>query len=172
MIIELTEEQARYACMIAENRDNSSRQAGHPDRHGIRDDDGSLERAGACGELAAAIALGLSQKLTVNTFKREPDLVYRGWPVEVKTSRSRRPKLFFRDRDDPDAIMILVLELKHCRTYDVCGWAIGSEISERGEPSGSDHRPKFPAFEPHQLSPMWQLKRFIERPEVTTGGET
>ena len=148
--------------MIAETRRNTSKRKGHQDRHGIRDDDGTLDRAGACGELAAAIALSLPQKLTVNTFKGEPDLVYRGWPVEVRTTRSRSPRLYFRDRDEPDSIMLLVLEIEHSRVYEMAGWALGSEIRDYGELAGAAGRPKFPAFELHQLSPFWQLDRFMQ----------
>lgn len=167
MLVSLNEEQRRYALMIAENRRNASKRKGHQDRHGIRDDDGSLDRTGACGELAAAIALGLNQRLTVNTFKGEPDLVFRGWPVEVRTARSKRAKLFFRDRDDPDSIMLLVLEIENTWVYEMAGWALGCEIRDSGTPSGAANRPLFPAFGVDELTRFDLIFNFEESRQWT-----
>lgn len=160
MIVELSEEQRRYGFMIAKRRMNESRKRRCQNRHGIVDDDGRKDRTGACGELAASIALGLNCRLTVNTFKGEPDLVFRGWPVEVRTSTSRRPQIFFRDRDDPNSILLLVSEVEHGVRYRMEGWAIGSEIAESGKPSGDPSRTQFPAFGVDELTPFRCLMDF------------
>lgn len=94
---------------------------------------------GACGEVAAAKALGLYWPATVNTFKDEYDLA----DFEVRTRSKHHYGLLVRDNDPDDRRFILVTG--ECPYYKVWGWATAAEVRRHGTRlnPGNDGRPPF-----------------------------
>lgn len=95
---------AHVGCM----RQNAAVKDGRSNRHG-RGEGGEYDDhiRGACGEYAAAQALGIPWRATVNTFKA-PDLEHDGLAYEVKTRSRHDYELIVRDDDDPGRVFVLV----------------------------------------------------------------
>lgn len=160
MVIRLEEAQREIALFYAEKRFYESARLGCKDKFGCKDPDNKLGRAGACGELAVAVFLGLPLKLTVNTFKSEPDFTYRSWPIEVRTSIKPGTPLFVRDGDKDQAVFIHLTELEHTWEYRINGWRKGWEVRRYGEKTGDPRRPLMPAMPIEDLISAYFL-RFI-----------
>ena len=123
---------------------------------GLRDKHGALADAawqvhieGACGELAAAKALGVEWTGTINTFKRGDD-VPGGW--QIRTRSRPEYELIVRPDDPDDALFLLVLGV--APHYDVKGWISGRE-AKRTEWSRSHGNRPAAFFVPHAaLTPL------------------
>jgi hypothetical protein len=76
---------------------------------------------GACGEMAAAKALGVYWEPTVNTFRTGGDV--KDW--QVRTRRESHRELFVRPHDSDDAAFILVTGC--VPVFEVVGWVPGHE---------------------------------------------
>lgn len=157
MIVNLSNAEQRIVGLFAELREEGSRTLGCTDRFGAHDPTGDRNRMGCGGELAIAKLLGLPLRLSVNTFKAEPDFWFYGIPVEVRTSEREGTPLFFRTGDNEKAVFIHVRQTIPYRQYIVKGWAWGWGILENGELSGDPRRPRFPALKETQLRPILDL---------------
>lgn len=94
---------------------------------------------GACGELAAAKALGCYWPAGVNTFKGDLDLA----DFEVRTRSKHHYGLLVRENDPLDRKFLLVTG--ECPFYTVWGWATAAEVRQHGKQLDpqNDGRPPF-----------------------------
>ena len=81
---------------------------------------------GACGELAAAIALGLTWRPGVNVFKG-PDI----GALQIRTTAMERLIVRPGDGDDERFVMVYYT-LESFPVFWVMGWAWGSEAKQEG----------------------------------------
>jgi hypothetical protein len=108
---------------------------------------------GACGELAAAKALGIPWEPTFEGHARGEDV----GTYQVRTGRSDGRFLIVRDNDSDEDIFILVVG--SAPDYRVVGWATGSECKhpEHLTDAGTGRPPAY--FVPaHRLHPIHTLR--------------
>lgn len=129
--VTLDYDQIQHAASVGVRRNVEAMRRGLKHSHGMRESDGWRNHAeGACGELAAALALGLRWDATVNTFKMGGDLPGDvGGDVQVRCAAplasGGAPCLIVRDNDrDDDAFVLVVCRMPQ---FDVVGWAWGQE---------------------------------------------
>jgi hypothetical protein len=91
------------------------------------------EITGACGEMAAAIALDIFWSPSVNTFHAIPDLPF---GIEVRSSTDPKYNLIVRANDPDDRAYVLVLGEPPDLT--VVGWYIGAD-AKRDEYARNPH---------------------------------
>jgi len=84
-----------------------------------------IDIEGACGELAAALALGLEWRGDVDTYKK-PDLDHN---IQVRTTQGNPARLRMSPRDSPNERFVLVVGV-HPR-YEVVGWIDGNQFREK-----------------------------------------
>lgn len=84
----------------------------HPWEHNIE---------GACGEMAAAIALNLHNPMTVNTY-HDADL---GESIQVRCRSNHSYDLIIREDDNPEEFFVLVTG--SCPYYQVHGFMLGED---------------------------------------------
>lgn len=165
MTVILSRQQAEYAVSVAEARRAASQNSGLQNSEGFKPERGlKYDIMGACGEIAAAVALGITDiRLGVNTFKSMPDIIFHGFGVEVRTTASDRATLYFRQGDAPTRAYVLVRERKHAREYDVHGWTYPEIDKPLYILGGAPGRNPTPCVEHVLLRPIQGLKTFIER---------
>lgn len=151
MIVTLDPWQYKFCVGVAADRMATSNEAGW--NHASTYKRSHLERTveevvGACGEMAAAIALNVFWSPSVNTFHKVSDLPGN---VEVRstTKVNGRVSLIIRDNDPADRIYVLVTG--EPPTLDVVGWYIGA-----------DARQDRWRCDPKELRPAW----FVPRDEL------
>jgi hypothetical protein len=81
---------------------------------------------GACGEVAAAKALGAYWGGSINTFKTGGDLDSTGY--EVRTRSEQNYDLIIRDDDPNDRIFILVTG--QTPNYEIAGWLLAADAKQ------------------------------------------
>lgn len=116
MWITLTWAEVLAAATVGLMRQIAALKANCQDKHGFAGLGWSEHIEGACGECAAAKALGVYWQPTINTFSRGSDVA----GYQVRTRSRSDYDLLIRDNDDPAKIFILVLG--RCPTYEVVGW--------------------------------------------------
>lgn len=150
MRITLSSEDLTWASSVGAARHISAIRRGLKDKHGLMADTAwQVHIEGACGELAAAKALGVPWSATVDTFKRGDD-VPGGW--QIRTRSRPEYELIVRPGDPDDALFLLVLGV--APHYVVKGWITGREAKRPEWSRAHGNRP--PAyFVPHdQLTPL------------------
>lgn len=117
-----------------------------------REDKWAIDIEGACGEMAAAKALGHYWNASVNTFA-EGDV----GEFQVRTSRSKAPMLVVREQNSPDDIYILVHGA--APDFHVLGWMKGRDAMKKKYFRKLDpRRPPVYAVSPSDLKPLEDLK--------------
>jgi len=150
MIVTLSEEDIERASDVGRLRQSESERKGLKDKHGFSGPGGQgLHIRGACGELAAAKALGIEWQGSVNTFKRGGDV----GKFQVRTRSKRWYDLLVRDGDADGDIFILVLGHDH-PIYDVVGWIFARDAKKSYWVKG--HGGRDPAY----FVPQSSLNRF------------
>jgi hypothetical protein len=96
-----------------------------PDRHGYIGDGWSEHIEGACGEMAAARAIGQYWTPSVNTFKNGGDV----GEIQVRTRSNHEYDLLIRNSDRDDDIFILVTG--KVPSFVVRGWLRGSDCKKQ-----------------------------------------
>lgn len=127
-------------------------------RKGLKDAPGfnrtdvwAIDIEGACGEMAAAKALGRYWDGSVNTFHRG-DV----GKLQVRTSRSSRPMLVVRTENDAADLFVLVTG--RCPLFDVAGWMAGEDAMKKKYLRKLDpRRPEVYAVPPEDLKPLEDL---------------
>lgn len=117
--VTLTNAEVMVAGQVAVMRQVAAQQKGLQDKHGFVGDPWQAHVEGACGEMAAAKAMGVYWSPTVNTFKSGFDVG--NW--QVRTRSRHDYDLLIRDGDDPSQNYILVTGA--CPSYRVHGWITG-----------------------------------------------
>ncbi len=139
MLIELTNSQFTHACKIGELRQSEALEKNLPDKHGFDGVSGlSIHIEGACGELAAALALNIPWDATVNTFKNIADLSSN---IEIRTRSKATYDLIVRADDKDTSLFILVLRLGP-KKFDVVGWISGKDAKDKQWSKDYGNRPK------------------------------
>lgn len=119
MLIELSEQEFRFAVKIGEIRQEEALSKNLPDKYGFDGVAGlAVHIEGSAGELAVAKALGIPWDATVNTFKSLPDLTGN---IEIRTRSKSDYDLLIRPDDKDDKIFVLVIR-KSTKIFDVIGW--------------------------------------------------
>lgn len=109
------------AGMVGSKRQIEAIRQNLPDRHGYDGDGWSIHTEGAAGEMAFAKAVGLYWNGSVNTFKREGDVV----GYEVRTRSRHNYELIIRPNDPDDRIYVLVTG--RSPDFRVVGWIRGRD---------------------------------------------
>lgn len=120
MIIELTWAEVLLAATTGMHRHVSALRRKLPDKNGHDGAGWNLHIEGACGEMAAAKALGMFWSGSINTFKDGGDI---GRSIQVRTRSRLDYDLIVRPDDPLDAVFILVLGM--APKFDVAGWILG-----------------------------------------------
>ena len=68
-----------------------------------------LDIVGTCAEILVAKNLGTYFPSSVNTFHSEPDLMWNGTPIEVRSTIYPNGKLIVRDNDPENSFYVLVV---------------------------------------------------------------
>lgn len=160
----LTPEEREYAVSVAKLRRRSSQDMGL--QNGVGFDERKAMRyevMGACGEIAVCRAFNVKPVIRDGDFKNRPDLIIFGYPVEVRATGSRTPKLYFRAGDDPESAYFLVSEIEEQRTYAVHGWSVPSEDKSRYHLDGAPGRPKSPCIDAADLRHECWFRVWVER---------
>lgn len=130
MIVTLDPWQYKFCVGVAADRMATSNTAGW--NHASTYERDYLERTreeiiGACGEMAAALALNVFWSPSVNTFHAVSDLPGN---VEVRSTpkTTGRVSLIIRDNDPDDRVYVLVVGVPP--TLDVVGWYIGADAKQ------------------------------------------
>lgn len=120
--VQLTNEQWWRGYNLGTARQNESLRMGLRDAHGFNGVNG-LQRhiEGACGEIAAAVVLGLPFEDTINTFKL-PDLPFK---IQVRTRSKPYYELIVRMDDPDDEIFVCVTGT--APNFAVRGWMYGGD---------------------------------------------
>lgn len=118
--IELSPPELEAAAEVGSRRHIEALKRRLPDKHGYaKADPWQIHIEGACGELAAAKALGLPWDGPVNTFRRGGDV----GDLQVRTRSNHDWDLLIRPKDRPDDVFILVTGV--APSYVVRGWILG-----------------------------------------------
>lgn len=166
MAVDVTLDPWQYkACMdLAATRMATSNQAGWD--HASTYERGYLLRTtqevmGACGEMAAALALNVFWSPSVNTFHGTSDLPGN---IEVRSTTERGYSLIVRDNDPPNRIYVLVVG--EPPTLTVVGWMTGTDArQDRFLRDPHSHRPAW--FVPQsELTPINVLAEDLDRPKA------
>ena len=161
-IITLTPGEVARAWDVGLKRYNSSIY----ESHGRRADDKYNQRincVGACGELAAAIALGVVWPAYVGTYHTKPDIE----PcIEVRTLSRHHYDLIVRP-GDRDGIHLLVTGDGSTPTYHVHGWIFSNVAMQTGTDRGwwytRNDRPPCWWVPQSELSTMDQLRDWMRK---------
>ncbi len=128
MTVTLTTTEWMRAGYVGLQRHIASKRQGLQDKHGADKEKGfDLHIIGACGELAAAKAIGRYWPGGINTFK-SPDI---GTNVQVRYRSVDWYDLIVRSDDPPDHLYVLVTGKDDA--YEVRGWAYGWEGPKLGD---------------------------------------
>ena len=119
------------ACNVGVMRRVASVQRGHRERNGSQDDDFAITKniIGACGEMAAAKALGRYWDGSVNVFKSvdlPPNDLFALEGIQVRTMGRHYYDLLIRPGDaDEEKFLLVTSEVE--RSYLVHGWILGGD---------------------------------------------
>lgn len=122
--VQLSLPELLFGCSIGGMRHFEAVRSGRKDRHGFQAGEQSglgIHIEGACGEFAAAQALGREFSPTINNFK-EADI---GKNLQVKTRSRHDYDLLVRRDDNPEHWFLLVTGL--APLFCVRGWIKGSD---------------------------------------------
>jgi hypothetical protein len=122
--INLTDQEREAATAVGSRRHAEAVKKRLPDRHGFRGDSLQIHVEGACGELAAAKALGLPWDGPVNTFKRGGDV----GDLQVRTRSNHAWDLIVRPDDRDGDVFVLVTGLTP--RFRVHGWIRGVDAKK------------------------------------------
>lgn len=127
--VQLTPMEMRLAAIVgAERQVQSSSSPGT--KHGTSNlDPWTMHLNGAAAEIAVARALGLYWPASVNTFRSEPDIPYRGAPgIEVRWISQPGYDLKIRQDDHPERMYVLVSGFAPRMTLH--GYYLGNEARQ------------------------------------------
>lgn len=143
-----------YLEYIAEKRLEKNKTSRH-----VYDYGPEIELMGAAGELAARRILGQSTKLHA-TFDGGADLMWRGYRVDVKTTKLT-PKLNFRNLQWPkgkpiraDIVLMMAVSLRDKEATAV-GWLTADKV--RAAPINCDRAYPCHEIPVTKLEPIWSL---------------
>ena len=103
---------------------------------------------GACGEMAAAVALGIEWVPTINTYQARPDL---GEGVEVKTTTANRRLLIRPNMKDSRTVVLVV---GRSPIFNVVGFINVQEAKRIGKIEAPANRPPAYFVTQQQLRPI------------------
>lgn len=115
-----------------------------------RKDKWTIDIEGACGEMAAAKALGQYWDSSVNTYERADVGEY-----QVRTSRQVPPYLLVREANNPADLFILVSG--EAPVYEVHGWMYGRDAMKKKYLKRFGTRPPVYAVPPANLKHLEEL---------------
>jgi len=149
--ITLTNHELLMASSVGTMRNIASIKAGARDNHGAKIGyDWTTAIEGACGELAAARALGRYWNGSINTFKDDGDI---GYNLEVRTTHYQNGCLIVRPADKDESIYLLVIGV--APRYRVVGWIVGGKAkTPEWLSSRPDGRPAAWFVPQHALHPI------------------
>lgn len=123
--VRLTWYELFMASQVGVKRHVEALQRGLPDRHGCNPDDGwSVHIEGACGEMAAAKAMGRFYSGSVNTFRDGGDV----GSIQVRTRSKEGYELIVRENDRDDDVFVLVVG--RAPMFRVLGWMRGRDAKQ------------------------------------------
>jgi hypothetical protein len=154
MIVHLTWHELTLAAHVGVRRHAEALRQQLPDAHGREGHDGWSDHIeGACGEMAAAKALGVYWTPTVNTFQIGGDV----GELQVRTRSKSDYELLVRDADKTGSIFILVRGL--APVFDVVGWLRGGDAKRPEWRKGHGGRPPAYFVPDAALQPIDSLAR-------------
>jgi len=121
-LVILSKKELQEANAIAQARMDGVESIGLMDKHGAESERNfSYHLLGARGEIAFRKFINSNEKVTVNTFKKTPDIS----GVEVRTRSKDDYDLIIR-KDDPDDRVYVLVVGEGCK-FRVVGWLLGKE---------------------------------------------
>ena len=127
MMIKLTPCEMMLGATIGIHRHMAAINRNLQDRHGFEGDGWGIHIEGACGEIAAARALGVYYGGSINSFRTGFDI----GGYQVRTRSRRDYDLIIRDNDDLNQSYILVLGV--APNFEVVGFLPGIAVSRHPE---------------------------------------
>lgn len=125
MNIQLTKSEFFQAAQVGLMRRIASRARCLSHQYGLQDSPTAwgLDIEGACGELAAAKAIGVYWHGSINNWTL-PDITGR-WSIEVRTTARQSGRLIVRPEDSDESLFVHVTGL--APAYTVHGWISGAD---------------------------------------------
>jgi len=127
-VITLSVGEWSVAAHLSAMRQGINREAGRINQKAGPQDPMTTEMVGALGEIAFARWANVFPDLSVHLRSGSADAVWRGWKVDVKTSRNPNSALWLDPNKRPD---VYVLALRDGMTITLAGWIPGHEAHER-----------------------------------------
>jgi hypothetical protein len=131
MKVTLSPSEYLVASTVGAMRRVASLRSGHAERHGLKSGAWDANIEGACGEMAAAKALGRYWDGAINSFKREdiPEMKELGLcGLQVRTMGRHNYDLLVRPGDSDTDKFILVTGA--CPEFVVRGWILGGDAKQ------------------------------------------
>ena len=148
------------AAQVGLKRQLNAIKDGRKDQHGFKGDGWETHIVGACGELAAAKAIGVYWTPTVDTFKSGGDI----GKLQVRTRSLSWHELYIRPDDRVSDVFILVTGA--IPSFTVRGWYPATQA--RRDEWWKDHGNRdFAWFVPQrELNPLKTIDRDLQFPEI------
>ena len=137
--VHLSEAEVFLAGTLITLRQSINRQAGIVNQKAGKQDPITTEQVGVYGELAFAKWANIYPDLTTHLRKGSADAVYKGWTVDVKSTRNLHGDLYIDARPDklPDIYVLVYVNYAHC---ELLGYVWSGEVPQRVDTSQSPVR--------------------------------
>lgn len=136
--VHLSEAEVLLAGFLATMRQSINRQAGITNQKAGPQDPITTEQVGLYGELAFAKWANVYPDLTTHIRTGSADAVYKGWTVDVKSTRNLHGDLYVDARREKLADLYVLVHVNYA-SCELLGWLWSSEVQNLTTSTGSPY---------------------------------